>query len=169
MTLAIILIALVFIYSALYAAWRAAPWIPVHTSDITRLCTVAAIKPGETVYELGCGDARFTCAAANLGAKAIGFEVFLLPYLLAHLRRIFQKNRRQISIRFRDFWLVNLNDADIVYFWLTPKINDKLRNKFERELRPGARVVCYVWPVEGWIPDRIDERPGHPKIFLYQR
>ena len=125
-------------------------------------------KP-QTAYEFGCGDARFTCAAANLGAMAVGFEVFLLPYLLAQLRRLFQKNKQLISIRFRDFWMVNLREADVVYFWLTPKINNKLRDKFESELRPGTKVVCYVWPVAGWIPEQINERPSHPKVFLYRR
>jgi SAM-dependent methyltransferase len=164
-----LLILLVFVYSFAYASWRAAPWLPVHHDDVDRLCTLANIQPGQRVYELGCGDGRFICAAAQLGAQVVGFEISLLPFLLAHIRRLFQKSRNSISIRFNDFWSADLRDAELIYFWLTPRIHNKLRIKLENELRPGTKIICYVWPLEGWKPVRVDKQTGRPTMYLYQR
>lgn len=165
----LLIILLIFVYSFAYASWRAAPWIPAHNSDMQRLCTLAEISPGQKVYELGCGDARFICAAAEQGANVIGFEISLLPYLLAQVRRMYQKNKKAIHIRFRNFWSTSLRDADIIYFWLTPRVHSKLRIKLENELRSGTKVICYVWPMEGWEPAHIDKQPGRPTIYLYNR
>jgi hypothetical protein len=47
----------------------------------------------------------------------------------------------------------------------------RLRSKLERELKRGARVIVYKYPVEGWKPkeihDAVSERE-EVKIFLYE-
>jgi hypothetical protein len=65
--------------------------------------------------------------------------------------------------------MVDLKEADAVFVFLMPRIMPKLREKMERELKPGARVVCYSWPIPGWQPRAVDDAPGRPKIYLYER
>ncbi len=46
----------------------------------------------------------------------------------------------------------------------------KPKTKLEKELKPGARVISYVFPFEGWdyqIKDKPTE--DHKTIYLYQR
>lgn len=165
-----------FIFFALavtyiYANYRGAPWVPMHNYDVERLLKFADIKPGQIVYEPGCGDARFICAAARRGAKVTGFEISLLPFFLAQIRRLFQnkKTRKLIKIKFTDFWFSNLGEADLIYFWLMPEAMPKLKEKLEREMKPGAKVIFYVWPMPGWEAAEVDDMPGRPKFYLYQR
>lgn len=158
-----------FLLTFAYAGLRGAPWVPTRKKDVARFLKLAQIMPGQKMYDLGCGDGRLICAAAKAGAKAQGYELSLFPYLLANIRRIFQKDRSKIKITYKDIWYSNLGDADIVYFFLMPKVYPKLKQKLENELENGAKVIAYVWPIEGWEPVKVDVVKGYPNIYLYQR
>ncbi len=118
MQLIIILFILTFVITFAYAGLRGAPWVPTKSQDVERFLRLANIKPGQKVYDLGCGDGRMVCAATKKGAVAQGFEISLLPFLFANIRRFFQKERKKIKIYYKDFWNYNLGDADIIYFFL---------------------------------------------------
>lgn len=158
----IVLILVTFIY----AAFRAAPWVPMRAGDVQRFLDLAEIKPGQKVYDLGCGDARLVCASAKAGASAVGFEISVLPLVLAYIRILL--TGAKCKIIFRDFWNANLGDADVVYFFLTPPILEKMRMKFEKELKKGAKVVCYVWQIPGWQAVKVSEAKSRPKMYLYE-
>ena len=159
-------VTLLILGTFVYASLRAAPWVPIWSSDVQRFLRLAGVRPGQRVVDLGCGDGRVVAAAARAGADATGYEVCLVPYLLALWRT---RLGRLGHVRFRDFWVVNLREADVVYVFLMSKVYPKLQAKLERELKPGAKVVTYVWGLPGWTPVRVDTTPGRPKLFLYQR
>jgi len=164
----LVLFLIIIFLSSIYANWQTAPWVPTPLHDVKRLLKLADIKPGQKVYDLGCGDGRLIVAAAQKGAIAEGFEISFLPYLLSKIRLSFQKNTINARIRYKDFWQSNLNDADIVYFYLMPKIYPKLQRKFESELKKGTKVISYVWPMDGWQPISVDIEKGRPNLYLYQ-
>lgn len=153
--------------TAAYAGFRAAPWWPTHQVDLERVLKLADLQPGQTVYELGCGDGRLlTEMAKRTSAKQlVGYEISLLFYLIARWRSLGQKN---IQIQFQDFWHADLRHADLVYVFLTPRIHERLRQKLERELKPSARVICYTWPIEGWVPIHVDHVTART-LYVYQR
>lgn len=146
-----------------------APWIPMRKRDVKRFIKLAEIKPGQIMYDLGCGDARLVCAAAEAGANAKGVELSLIPFVLANIKKAFSTKRSMITILYQSLWKTNLRDADLIYVWLTPESLPGLKEKFERELKKGAKVVTYVWRIEGWDPVHIDKRANEHKLFLYQR
>ncbi len=167
--LIILLIILVLSGTAVYAGYRAAPWVPTFKSDTKRFLRLADIKPGQKVYDLGCGDGRLVVAAAKAGGQAVGFEISLLPYLAAKWRIWRSPFRKQCQIKLKDFWKADLNEADVVYFFLMPKVFTKMKAKLEKELKPGAKVVIYTWPMEGWVPLVADCPIGKTPIYVYQR
>lgn len=163
----LLILILAIAITTIYALVRGIGWVPTWQRDIDRFLKLADIKPGEKVYDLGCGDGRLVIAAAKKGAQGIGLEVSILPFIAAYLRNIFSGSKAKI--KFRDFWLVDLKEADVVYFFLIPRIYEQLKNKLEKELKPGVRVVTYVWPISGWTPKVVDETTGQPKMYLYIR
>lgn len=163
----LLILILAIAITTIYALVRGIGWVPTWQRDVDRFLKLADIKAGEKVYDLGCGDGRLVIAAAKKGAQGIGLEVSILPFIAAYLRNIFSGSRAKI--KFRDFWLVDLKEADVVYFFLIPRIYEQLKNKLEKELKPGARVVAYVWPISGWTPKVVDETTGQPKMYLYIR
>jgi SAM-dependent methyltransferase len=170
MDLALLIVGIVLallIFNFGYGGLRAAPWVPTHTTDMQRFLARARLTPGQKFYDLGCGDGRILVAAAKHGAQAEGFEISLLPYLAARWR-VF-RSKIPAKIHFKDFWFSDLRNADIVYVFLTPPAYPRLKNKLEQELRPGTKVLCYVWPIEGWQPVAVDTSAGQPKLYLYTR
>ena len=163
------LLILIFLVSFAYAGLKGAPWVPSRRDDTQRFLALADIKRGDVVYDLGSGDGRIVFAAAGEGADAHGYELSLLPYLASQIRRLWSNDRAHIHIHFKDFWRIDLGRADLVYIFLTPPAYAKLKEKFEQELRPGARVVSYVWPIEGWTPKAVNTKEGRPKMYLYKR
>ena len=142
--------------------------MPTWKRDIRRFIALAEPKPGEKLYELGCGDARLVvCAAKTCGVKGVGVELSLVHVLAAWLRA--RLARSGVRIRLRNLFRVDLSQADIVYLFLMPEAYEKIRAKFERELKPGARVVTYVWPIPGWEPVKVDRCEKAPELYLYVR
>lgn len=160
-----IILTIAFIFLATMAVASAAPWVPTRRRDVERMLALAKIQPGEVFYDLGCGDGRLIEAAAHAGAKAIGFDISLLPYLITRVRLSLAGS--EAKIRFKNLFSQNLSEANIIYLFLMPTAINKAKNKFEKELKKGTRVISYVFPIPGWTPVQVDKPPGCVSIYLY--
>ncbi|NQU82383.1 MAG: hypothetical protein HQ539_00315 [Parcubacteria group bacterium] len=181
MYLILIFFVLLLAVTFAWAGIRGAPWVPTWGKDVKRFLKLADIKRGERVYDLGCGDGRMVASASKAGGSAVGFEISLFPYFIAKIRGIFLKIKHDkrgrsshsvawcYKIKYKDFWGADLSDADVVYFFLMPKIYPKLKEKLEKELKKGTRVIAYVWPIEGWQAIKVDKHKRKPDIYLYIR
>lgn len=165
-----ILVAIVFllIFSMAYAAASGAPWVPTWRKDIERFLVLAEPKPEERMVELGCGDGRVVITAAKeRGVKGTGIELSLIQVLAAKARALI--SRSGVRIKWQNAFHANLKDADLVYLFLMPETYEKIRPKLEAELKPGSRVVSYVWPIPGWEVTKSDRLAGANSLYLYQR
>lgn len=151
-----------------YAGWKFAPWVPTFRKDLDRALKLADLKAGETFVDLGCGDGRVVIVAAEkFGADASGYEIALPMILVLMLRR----RRERVRFFYKSLFEADLSKADVVYLFGTPPtLRGQLTAKLERELRPGARVVSYAFPLDGWTPKAVD-RPDQKSlpIRLYSR
>jgi hypothetical protein len=48
-----------------------------------------------------------------------------------------------------------------VTLYMLPDFNAKLRPLLDRQLKPGSRVVSHDYPIEGWVPDRVERVAGN--------
>ena len=147
-----------------------APWVPTPLPRVKRMLELAEIKPGDRVYDLGCGDGRLVhLAAKDYGADAVGIELSPLVYLWARIRNFILRSKSKILLR--DFRKISYANAQMLVFYLLPNILKILRPKFEKELSPGTRVVSYAFEIEGWEPvytePRIREK-SYGRIFVYE-
>ena len=160
-----------FLGSFAYGAILAAPWLPVRRGDVGRMLNTAGIKPGMVVYDLGSGDGRIVVEAAKrFGAKAVGYEVALLPFFWSRVKIMMNGVSGLAQIRYKNFFHASLTDADVVCAFLSPWAMRKLEPKFERELKAGARVISYVFALPTWKPDFTDkDNPQSLAIFFYTK
>lgn len=168
----LLLVAILAVMGTLaYGAYSAAPWVPLLRHDVERMVRLVRLSPGETLYDLGCGDGRLLMAAAErYHVRAVGFELALVPYCLAHIRRLLSPQRALISIRYQDFWNVSLAPADAVVCFLTPYAMRKLEQKIPAELKPGARFATYAFRLHSLEPELVDrELPNDTPIYLYTK
>ncbi|MFX1557464.1 MAG: class I SAM-dependent methyltransferase, partial [Promethearchaeota archaeon] len=121
---------------------KGAPWFPTRMKKVRKMLTLAEIQPGEIVYDLGCGDGRFTIIAARkYGAKAVGIEINLLLYLCCQFLITILHLRSRVKIVYGNLFKHDLSDADIVVCYLLQTTNDKLEEKLIKELKPTARII----------------------------
>lgn len=138
--------------------------IPLPKASIRKMLNLARVKKNEVVYDLGSGDGRaLSIAAKEFRAKAIGVEK---NRLLVWLSRRFV-NSHEIKIIRNDIFKENLRNADVILIYLSHKLTQKLKPKFEKELRKGTRIVSASHPIVGWKEaNRI--RTGHFYSYLYK-
>ena len=160
------------LFAVLPLAWGGfsfAPWVPTKKRDLERVFELANLKEGEKVYELGFGDGRFILEAVKrYNVKGYGIEIVPFFYFYVWLRKLFLKNKRNLVLKMGNLFNFDLSPADLVYFWGMPAtIEKKLKAKLEKELKPGTRVISYVFEIKGWKPEKISLKEGQVPIFLY--
>lgn len=145
------------------------PLVPTEKRVIKKIAELADLKDGETVYDLGCGDGRVIEALAQeKKITAIGVDVSRIIICLAKIRRLWKKS--PIQLLRKNFFDQDLSDADVVFCYLFPRFMKKLQEKFERELKPGARVISYSFPMIEWKALKtLSTREKSPKHFLLYR
>jgi len=123
----------------------------------------------ELLIDIGCGDGRVLREARRrYGVKALGVEVNPLIYLLARIRNMGVKG---VRVQRRNFWKMNLSNADVVFCYLFPDVMTNLAEKLKAELRPGTRVISCNFPLPGWSHTAVvypeSSLHGDP-IYLYR-
>lgn len=166
----LVLIAGICFFAMSLAATSLAPWVPSKKRDVIRGLELAHPQKGEILYDLGCGSGTVVFLAASLyPIKAVGIEMAFPLYLLCKIRSFFH-HKAPGSTRFvnQNLFKTDISNADIIYvFGMPSALSKKLRPKFEKELRPGTRIVSYVFPIEGWEPKIIDWPKNQSPVYLY--
>ncbi|MGA2783672.1 MAG: class I SAM-dependent methyltransferase [Candidatus Bathyarchaeia archaeon] len=148
------------------------PFVPTPETVVQRMLTLADVKPGEFVYDLGAGDGRIISSAVrNFGAKALGVELNPSRYAEILDRLTKERIRESASVIRGDFLDVNLGPADVVTLYLLTSVNSSIRPKLERELRSGSRVVSHDFPIRGWVPtqtETVKDQYNTHEIYVYR-
>ena len=146
--------------------------MPTRAEVVPLVLEALELGPGDVFYDLGCGDGRVVVEAAKRYPikRAVCVEIRSDLAAEAVMRAKREGVEEKVLVLNTDFFEVGLWDADAVYMYLLTSINDALRPKLERELRPGARVVTLDFEIPGWKPARIIGGAGWQKtIYVYKR
>ena len=140
---------------------------------VDRMLEIAKLKPGETLYDLGCGEGQILITAAErYNVKGVGVEISRQLAQTAAEKVRKAKLQDQITIVHGDFMKTDLSKANVVSLYLAPLANESLRPKLERYLRPHTRVVSYDYPIAEWKPIDTSEWQGPSgavhTIYLYE-
>ena len=132
---------------------------------VKRMLDLADVHEGDVVIDLGSGDGRIIMTAAkDYQARAIGIEVDPLRLLWSRVMIRYRGLSEKVKVRWGNFFNKELGDATVVTVYQLQGINDKLQLKFEKELKPGTRVVSHVFPFPGWEPRKVDRES---QVYLY--
>jgi predicted nicotinamide N-methyase len=133
-------------------------YVPTPQPVVEAMLDLAQVKATDVVYDLGSGDGRIVVTAAKkYGARGVGVEMD--PALVKQARANAAAAGVGGRVRFvtQDLFTTDLRQASVVTLYLLQSINERLRPKLVRELKPGARVVSHVfnmgpeWPAEKTI------------------
>ncbi len=154
-----------------------APYYPTPMAVVEKMLELGELKPGELVYDLGSGDGRVVILAAQkFGARAVGFEID--PPNVAYSRKLIAKLELEdlASIEQKDLTLADFSKPDLIFVYLLPDANDKIRPLLESKVRKGVRVIAHDFQFREWEPEKTvtvvdtsDFEPREHKLYLYRR
>ena len=146
---------------------QVAPFVVMDERDVEAALTLAQVRRGDRLIDLGSGDGRVVLAAARRGAEALGVE--LNPALVLRARRAAAEAGLSSRAQFveGDLFAQDLHDATVVTLYLFPDANRALRPKLLRELQPGARIVSNSFDLGDWTPDAHIEAASSGGLLLW--
>jgi len=133
--------------------------------SVEAMFRLSGLNREDYLFELGAGIGSVTFPAAREKmARVKAIEIEPLRYLVLRLRRALGTSADRIEIRRENMYSVDLREATVVSAFLWPGAMARLRPKFERELRPGARVVSRCHKIPDWTPAEYDAAAD---VYLY--
>jgi SAM-dependent methyltransferase len=134
---------------------------------VDAMLTAAAVTSSDVVYDLGSGDGRIVIAAAKkFGARGVGIEIN--PQLVAESNASARGAGVSHLVQFiqGDLFAADISAATVVVLYLSPSLNERIKPRLLRELRPGARVLSHVYDMLGWTADQRVDVDGR-WVFLW--
>lgn len=162
----LVLLLPVFILTGCYpiAVWTdgEVPFVPTPAEVVDRMLEMARVKSHDVIYDLGSGDGRIVIRAAKkYGARGVGIEIDpgLVQKARDHAFR--EKVDHLVEFRVQDALTVDVSPATVITLYMLPEFNAMLRPIFDKQLRPGSRVVSHDYEIEGWVPDKVERMRGN--------
>lgn len=165
--LVLILLSVAYIYTFYLFIWliltRGVPFVPLSKKQLKTISVNIKLNPEDKVVDLGCGDGRVLRIFEKQGVQDLtGYEMNFWIYLLARIENKILKSKAKIY--FKNFQRVNLSEYNIVFCYLSGYyMNSLLKEKFDRELMPGTKIISYVFSIKNWRKPEIISG----KIFVY--
>ncbi|MBD3330909.1 methyltransferase domain-containing protein [Candidatus Peregrinibacteria bacterium] len=152
-------ILLILALTTLIAWISLAPWVPTKIEDLPRINRIANLKPGQTFFEIGCGNGRVCTyiAKKNPNCKVIGIEYAIAFFLYTKFRN-YLLGPKNLKIIFGDALKYKIRDVDVIYiFGLKQTVNGKIKKKLLKEMSSKSKFLSYVFSINSW--------PGYSKTY----
>jgi len=141
-----------------------APDVKSSAQAMYTMLQLAAVRPGEVVYDIGCGDGELLYTLAletDHTVQGIGIEI--RRNKVKEARQKLERFGTRMTIIEADALELSYADADVVVMYLVPKALRAIGRRLKRDCRPGTRVISQLFPIPGWE----SESPSPNGMFFY--
>src|SRR5690606_32193332 len=128
------------------------PWIGTPQALVDDLLSLAQVTPEDYLIDLGSGDGRAVISAAKLGATALGIEYNSELGAMATMNAEREAVSHKTEFIEADLLEYDFSKATVIFMFLLPEINMKLRAKL-LDLEPGTRIVSNTFTMQEWAYD----------------
>ena len=145
-----------------------APFFLTKEKVMKKIIDEISFGDDEVVYELGCGNAGFLRAVEKKFPelkKLTGVEWFFFPYLIGSIQTSLKRSK--IKILKKNFFEIDLEDADVVYCFLNKKTMRGLKDKFLRECKKGTQIISYQFTLPEIKPEKVIDLENNEKDKVY--
>jgi SAM-dependent methyltransferase len=130
-------------------------FVPTDTTKVREMLTAAQVDSKDLVYDLGCGDGRIVITAVKrYGARGVCVDIDPVRIQESKSNADTAGVSKRIEFVQGDLFEQDLSKATVVTLYLLPSLNQRLRPKLFKELRPGTRVVSNAFDMGDWKADR---------------
>jgi len=150
---------------------RGVPFVPLRKQQIYYLGENLKLSSSDRVVDLGCGDGRvLRFFEKKFGVTDLtGFEINYWAVLRAKIWNKYKKSSAKVNMQ--NFYNEDISKYNIVFCYLLEKALVRLKYKFDKELKPGTKVISYGFEIKNWrTPEIIYCNPENhqvDRIFVY--
>jgi ubiquinone/menaquinone biosynthesis C-methylase UbiE len=144
------------------------PYVPTRQEVVEAMLTMAGVRAGDVVYDLGCGDGRIVITAAQrFGARGVGIDIN--PTRISEARYNARRAgvEKQVEFKVGDLFEADIRNATVVTLYLLPEVNLRLKPKLQRDLKPGTRIVSHDFSMGPDWPAEKTQKVGNDTIFFW--
>lgn len=122
-----------------------APYLPTLKKQVNAIFSIAEMKEGQTLIELGCGDGRVLVEAAKRGINSVGYEINPILFLIALLRSKRYKDR--IRLVYGNYWQKEWPEANVIFVFLIDRYMKKLDEHLSEYPFKPIKLVSYAFKI----------------------
>lgn len=149
-----------------YAGFIGAPYAPTRAIVVKKAFAFMNIGVKDVVVDLGVGDGKILLASAGRGARAWGYELSPILWLIAWLRSLPWRGR--VKVKYGNFYRHSLADATIVFAFLMPDKMPRLKAWLKNQSIPNGRFfAAYLFPFKDLSPLHVVREPKVGAIYIY--
>jgi len=148
------------------------PYVPTPEKVVKAMLELAKTSENDVVYDMGCGDGRIVITAVKdfNAKKAVCVEIN--DERIKETNQNIEKNGvvGRVSIVKANFFEAPLGEASVLTMFLLPNVNEMLKPKLEKELKPGTRIVSHEFEMREWIPKevvKVEDGNMNHTVYLY--
>lgn len=133
-------------------------FVPTPQPVVEAMLKLANVGKGDVLYDLGSGDGRIPITAARTyGIRAVGIDIDPERISEAKANARAAGVSHLVTFRQADLFQTDFSEANVVTLYLLPSLNEKLRPKLQRELKPGSRIVSHAFEMGAWKPQQTQQ------------
>jgi 2-polyprenyl-3-methyl-5-hydroxy-6-metoxy-1,4-benzoquinol methylase len=141
-------------------------YVPTPQPVVDAMLKMANVRKGDVLYDLGSGDGRIPVTAAKrYGVRAVGIDIDPERIAEANANAKAAGVTDLVTFRNADLFASDFSEATVVTLYLLESLNEKLRPKLLRELKPGTRIVSHAFRMGEWEPQQTQEVDGRMIYF----
>ena len=141
------------------------PFVSTPVEGIDKMLELAEVKSGDVLGVMpGAGGTQRLI-------RAVGIEMDRL--LLDQARRDAKSAGviHLIEFRSEDTLKANISEATVITLYMLPWFNEAMKPSFEKQLKPGSRIVAHDFGIEGWERIKRFKLPEYelkPGVYKHQ-
>ena len=148
-------------------------YIPCNQKIVEAILELAQINCQDILYDLGSGDGRILITAAKkYGTRGIGIDIDHQRIEQAKQKALNNCVSEQLKFYNQDLFTSNFAEATVIFIYLLPHLNLRLRPQLWKQLKPGTKIISRDFNMGDWQPLKqlkltVKEEDEEEQVTLY--